>query len=510
MDANDTFCIIADKDAFPCLGLLEHVRKCNCEYNRPALNPFFCGKCDDQTNAIGDECLPTDDAIDKGYIYPVDSIPLVANYAGNVFAVSTTISGNRVAMELSHSAFTLSFADGVGTVGVRPDAGLQGVALSRYPVTLTVRFTGSDQDVTQTIRVYIVTAVAKPGELKIYNSNDRDFVLPTYGYPDLAYQSSDDDGRKIVITDGRELFWPNQTDITARAVTLTATSSQFLGDLLLPLSEVIIGCKQTVVLSPDNMSLVKAAKEGEVQDACNAIQDGGADPKHLAAMTAAFDSITDDDLLDGKQDVILLLLSGGADANKQFPDGDFALHKAVKAGDKFLPLAQALAGYGADLNPRNGDGETPLMLAAENSGRNRILDYLVGELAGGLDRRQVQTSMALGGGDCDTDENCTLKTALHYAVDGGNLEGIRRLVEAGASAIELDNAGKAPIHYVAEKLMNADDIYSQMLCALLSGDRQAQLDLRTSGGKTAEEIATGRGVRVGKLFERYSSSENCE
>ena len=92
--------------------------------------------------------------------------------------------------------------------------------------------------------------------------------LPTYGYPDLAYQSSDDDGRKIVITDGRELFWPNQTDITARAVTLTATSSQFLGDLLLPLSEVIIGCKQTVVLSPDNMSLVKAAKEGEVQDAC--------------------------------------------------------------------------------------------------------------------------------------------------------------------------------------------------------------------------------------------------
>ena len=66
-------------------------------------------------------------------------------------------------MELSHSAFTLSFADGVGTVGVRPDAGLQGVALSRYPVTLTVRFTGSDQDVTQTIRVYIVTAVAKAG-----------------------------------------------------------------------------------------------------------------------------------------------------------------------------------------------------------------------------------------------------------------------------------------------------------------------------------------------------------
>ena len=60
---------------------------------------------------------------------------------------------------------------------------------------------------------------------------------------------------------------------------------------------------------------------------------GGADPKHLAAMTAAFDGITDDNLLAGKQDIILLLLSGGADANREFLDGDTALHKAVKAGD---------------------------------------------------------------------------------------------------------------------------------------------------------------------------------
>ena len=69
MDANDTFCIIADKDAFPCLGLLETCAEMQLRIQTaPRLNPFFCGKCDDQTNAIGDECLPTDDAIDKGYI----------------------------------------------------------------------------------------------------------------------------------------------------------------------------------------------------------------------------------------------------------------------------------------------------------------------------------------------------------------------------------------------------------------------------------------------------------
>ena len=507
VDANDTFCIIADKNAFPCLGLLQHVRKCNCEHNRPALNPFFCGgKCNDQEKAVGRECLPTEAAINNGYIYPVGPISLVANYAGNVFAVSATIQPGNVAMELSHGAFTFSFTNKVGTVGVRPNAGLQGVTLSRYPVTLTVRFTVSGQGVASTIRVYTVTAVAKPGALKIYNPEERDFVLPTYGYPDLAYQSNDDEGRKIVITDDRDLFWPSQPGVTARAVTLTATSSRFLGDLLVPLSEVIIGCEQTVTISSANVSLAAAAKSGEVNSACSAIQ-GGADPKHLAAMTAAFDGITDDNLLAGKQDVILLLLSGGADANREFLDGDTALHKAVKAGDKLLPLAQVLAGYGADLRQRNGDGKTPLMLAAESLDRIRILDYLVGELAGGLDRRQVQTSMALGGGDCDTDENCTLKTALHYAVEGGNLEGVRRLVEAGASATALDNAGKAPIHYVAEKLKRegtdeTDVTYKNMLCALLAGSeshRRAQLDLRTSGGKTAEEIANDVDGKAGRF-----------
>ena len=280
VDANDTFCIIADKNAFPCLGLLRHVRKCNCEHNRPALNPFFCGKCDDQSNAIGGKCIPTDDAVNNGYIYPVGPISLVANYDGDVFAVSATIQSGGMTMELSHSAFTFSFASaegaGAGTVGVRPDAGLQGVALSRYPVTLTFRFVPEGENANPpTIRVYTVTAVAQPGALKIYNSVSQNFVLPTYGYPDLAYQSNEQDGRKIVITDDRELFWPSQPGVTASAVTLTATSSRFLGDLLVPLSEVIIDCEQTVTISSPNVSLVAAAKSGEVSSACNAIQGGG-------------------------------------------------------------------------------------------------------------------------------------------------------------------------------------------------------------------------------------------
>ena len=44
LDANDTFCIVGEKSAFPCQGLFKHVILCNNPpYNRPALNPFFCG-----------------------------------------------------------------------------------------------------------------------------------------------------------------------------------------------------------------------------------------------------------------------------------------------------------------------------------------------------------------------------------------------------------------------------------------------------------------------------------
>ena len=62
MDKNDTFCIMdaAEADgvrAFPCRGLFKHLRSCNLEFNRPALNPFFCGaECGEEMEAMGAGC----------------------------------------------------------------------------------------------------------------------------------------------------------------------------------------------------------------------------------------------------------------------------------------------------------------------------------------------------------------------------------------------------------------------------------------------------------------------
>ena len=55
IDINDTFCIVGSKDALPCKGLFDHVRRCN-HYNRAALDPFHCAKSCGKKFACGKKC----------------------------------------------------------------------------------------------------------------------------------------------------------------------------------------------------------------------------------------------------------------------------------------------------------------------------------------------------------------------------------------------------------------------------------------------------------------------
>ena len=56
IDLNDTFCLMNSAEAFPCAGLYEHVRLCN-SINRPALDPWHCGKiCKAGKMARGRKC----------------------------------------------------------------------------------------------------------------------------------------------------------------------------------------------------------------------------------------------------------------------------------------------------------------------------------------------------------------------------------------------------------------------------------------------------------------------
>ena len=68
IDRNDTFCVVGADEAFPCRGLFKHVLLCNAAYERPALNPFFCGaRCDASSEkARGGRCerfFPADEIL---------------------------------------------------------------------------------------------------------------------------------------------------------------------------------------------------------------------------------------------------------------------------------------------------------------------------------------------------------------------------------------------------------------------------------------------------------------
>ena len=57
IDHNDTFCIVGSASAFPCVGFFRHVRRCNDDHNRPALDPWHCAKkCADDLRARGAKC----------------------------------------------------------------------------------------------------------------------------------------------------------------------------------------------------------------------------------------------------------------------------------------------------------------------------------------------------------------------------------------------------------------------------------------------------------------------
>ena len=59
IDHNDTFCIVGSALAFPCVGFFRHVRRCNDDHNRPALDPWHCAApCPSGLRARGARCEP--------------------------------------------------------------------------------------------------------------------------------------------------------------------------------------------------------------------------------------------------------------------------------------------------------------------------------------------------------------------------------------------------------------------------------------------------------------------
>jgi ankyrin repeat protein len=80
--------------------------------------------------------------------------------------------------------------------------------------------------------------------------------------------------------------------------------------------------------------------------------------------------------LEGKADIVRLLLEGGADPNAQDQDNWTPLHFAAQSYDALV--ASILLEFGATLDVRNKYGNTPLFIAVVNSrGSGELITLLI-------------------------------------------------------------------------------------------------------------------------------------
>ena len=86
IDQQGTFCFVGSREVFPCRGLYRRALACN-SFNRPALNPFICGRaCEDEHFACGGGCW-------SGNLVQASRIlPVAPGYDGVVFSAATTLT----------------------------------------------------------------------------------------------------------------------------------------------------------------------------------------------------------------------------------------------------------------------------------------------------------------------------------------------------------------------------------------------------------------------------------
>lgn len=119
-------------------------------------------------------------------------------------------------------------------------------------------------------------------------------------------------------------------------------------------------------------AIVDAASKGDLAAVKAEIGKGTVvDTKDERSRTALYMAVSE-----GKKDVAAYLLEEGANVNTKRDDGDTALMAAARKGS--LELVQILVDGNADIALADNFGRTPLMMAAQ-SGSKELVDYLLGK-----------------------------------------------------------------------------------------------------------------------------------
>jgi ankyrin repeat protein len=134
---------------------------------------------------------------------------------------------------------------------------------------------------------------------------------------------------------------------------------------------------------------------------------------------------------EGDMEVANLLLDNKAHLAARDTLGDTPLHKAASTGHEQMVNLLLRKAVLADVDAKNGSGETPLHLAVKNKEKAAVVGLLLDKNA----------SIAA------TDGNEAL--ALHYAAANGHEVAVRQLINLGADLAARDHEGKSVMHYAA-------------------------------------------------------------
>ena len=143
---------------------------------------------------------------------------------------------------------------------------------------------------------------------------------------------------------------------------------------------------------------------------------------------------------------VRLLLEHGANPNMANPEGDTALHWAVRRRRSVRILGQLLEG-GADIDAVRGDGRTAYAMAVVD-GQAQVAAFLAGR---GADARlsAMDAFVAGLGGEVPAEsaaspENARLLTQL---AEGGNVAAVTALLRAGVPVDARGDGGITALHY---------------------------------------------------------------
>ena len=199
-----------------------------------------------------------------------------------------------------------------------------------------------------------------------------------------------------------------------------------------------------------NIRLIAATNKGDIEEV-ERLLDAGSDVNAcikygLTPLQTA--------VLRRREELCTLFLEHGADIDHKNEQGDTALHLAITRG--LVSICQLLVDHGGDIFATNNDGQTPLDMTKLRQ-----------------DTTPEQTALRRGHLETYVFLQPTYDTRLIAAVQNGNIDEVKKLLDAGADANVKDKNGKSALSYARQSgSAQLSELFKQKECpsCWLEGD----------------------------------------